>query len=162
MVKNRNPGPIFTLELFSILILSSLVQPIDISLGQTPQASRCITYDPEEKLIRITCNSASMTDIDNQLKNPNILHKEAGRVWVLNSGIVIEQGATLHINSTDTSWLKIAANGESAYPIRVLGSLKIDSVKISSWNPEANDYLKFKHDVLPGKELEHAGIDAIP
>src|SRR5215475_599661 len=162
MVKNRNPGPIFTLELFSILILSSLVQPIDISLGQTPQASRCITYDPEEKLIRITCNSASMTDIDNQLKNPNILHKEAGRVWVLNSGIVIEQGATLHINSTDTSWLKIVApnrnttstGGEdegnddedgqnqiaNANGIEVLGNLKIDSVKLTSWDLSTNSY----------------------
>ena len=54
--------------------------------------------------------------------------------------MVIEQGATLYINSTDTSWLKIAADGETAYSILVSGSLKIDSVKITSWNPNTNNY----------------------
>src|SRR5215216_1097937 len=49
-------------------------------------------------------------------------------VWLLNAGIIIEQGATLYINSTDTSWLKIAADGQTAYPILVSGSLKIDCI----------------------------------
>ena len=55
----------------------------------------------------------------------------------------------LYINSTDTSWLKIVApdrhiTGEvrgseedslaKANGIEVFGSLKIDSVKISSWD----------------------------
>ena len=44
----------------------------------------------------------------------------------------------------------------------MLGSLKIDSVKITSWNPESNDYVKFKFDVLPDREHQHTGIDAVP
>ena len=73
------------------------------------------------------------------------MHKETTNgVWLLNAGIIIEQDATLYINSTDTSWLKINADRETAYPILVSGSLKIDSVKISSWNPNTNDYVKFE------------------
>jgi mannuronan 5-epimerase len=83
----------------------------------------------------------NLTDIDNEIRNPSILHKEStDGVWLLNAGMVIEQGATLYINSTDTSWLKIAADGETAYPILVSGSLKIDSVKVTSWNPYTNNY----------------------
>jgi poly(beta-D-mannuronate) C5 epimerase len=36
--------------------------------------------------------------------------------------------------------LKILADGTNAYGIYVFGSLKIDSVKITSWNPTTNDY----------------------
>lgn len=50
------------------------------------------------------------------------------------------QNAILYINSSDTSWLKILADGETAYPILISGSLKIDGAKISSWNPNTNNY----------------------
>lgn len=104
-------------------------------------SSSCITYNSEEKVITITCKSATLTDINNQLKDPDVLHKETtDGVWLLNAGIAIEQGATLYINSTDTSWMKIAADGQTAYSILVSGSLKFDSVKVTSWNPNTNDY----------------------
>jgi mannuronan 5-epimerase len=79
-------------------------------------------------------------------------------VWLLNAGIVIEQDASLYINSTDTSWLKIVAprttkttitgedeNGEEnhiskANGIEVLGSLEIDSIKMTSWDVSTNSY----------------------
>jgi mannuronan 5-epimerase len=130
---------------------------------QYMESDSCITYDPAENTIRISCGFADLTSISNQLKNPDLLHKETTNgVWLLDAGIVIEQGATLYINSTDTSWLKIAADGETAHAITVLGSLKIDSIKITSWDPETNDYLKFEFDILPSREYEKSGIDAIP
>jgi mannuronan 5-epimerase len=83
----------------------------------------------------------NLTDIDNEIRNSDILQKEStDGVWLLNAGMVIEQGATPYVNSSDTSWLKIAADGEAAYPILVSGSIKIDSVKITSWNPNTNNY----------------------
>src|SRR5215217_9292145 len=92
----------------------------------TESASRCITYDTDVNVITITCKHVNLTDIDNEIKNPDILYKEStDGVWLLNAGIVIEQGASLYINSTDTSWLKIAADGDSgdtAHAILVLGS----------------------------------------
>ena len=34
--------------------------------------------------------------------------------------------AALYINSSDTSWLKISADGVTAHPILISGSVKID------------------------------------
>jgi mannuronan 5-epimerase len=120
--------------------------------ASTPSSpSLCITYNSKERLITVTCHSAGLADIANKLKDSAILKKEftssgdvAADVWLLNAGLVIEKGATFYINSTDTKWLKIiAADGKKdgeAYPIQVFGSLKVDSVKITSWNPKTNDY----------------------
>ena len=84
----------------------------------------------------------NLTEIDNQLKNPDVLRRDevADKGWILNAGITVAQNATLYINSRDTSWLKIFRDGETAYPIHVSGSLKIDSVNITSWNPNTNNY----------------------
>ena len=87
----------------------------------------------------------------------------------MDATIVVEKGSTLVINSSDTKWLKILAgdkNGDgdrdSVNSIRVFGNLIIDSVKITSWDPENNDFIKFEVDILPSREFEHTGIDAIP
>jgi mannuronan 5-epimerase len=112
-----------------------------------PEYGSCVKYDPAEKIIRVICEFTTLTEIQDQLRDPSILHKETlDGVWLLNAGIIIEKNTTLYINSTDTLWLKIVAEGENAHAIRVLGSLKIDSTKVSSWNPERSDYLKFRMD----------------
>jgi mannuronan 5-epimerase len=113
------------------------------ALAQQDQAEpvACITYDSEENIIKIDCEHANLTDIDNQLKDPDLLHKETENgVWLLNAGVVVENGATLYINSTDTSWLRIVTDGETIHSILVSGSLNIDSVKVTSWNPNTNNY----------------------
>ena len=121
--------------------------------------SNCIEYDSEHRIITITCDSANITDIYNRLGYPDVLEKVEvlpnGNVWLLDAAIIIEKGATFHINSTDTSWLKIVAPDRGianedredevnpvakANGIEVLGSLKIDSVKVTSWNLSSNNY----------------------
>jgi mannuronan 5-epimerase len=139
-LKHSLLGFVFLGAIALMLLLMSAVYPSS-STEVTELSSTCITYDADENSITITCNQANLTDIDNEIRNPNILHKEStDGIWLLNAAMVIEQGATLYVNSTDTLWLKIAADGETAYPILVSGSLKIDSVKITSWNPETNNY----------------------
>jgi hypothetical protein len=84
--------------------------------NQYMESNSCVTYDSTENTIRISCGFADLTGIDNQLKDPDLLHKETAKgVWLLNTGIVIEEDATLYINSTDTSWLKIVADEKTAY-----------------------------------------------
>ena len=104
----------------------------------------CINYNPSERLITISCKSASLTDVYNQLNNHDVLDKQPPQqgegVWILNANISIDKGATLNIDSKDTKWLKILADGTTAYGIHVYGSLKIDSVKVTSWNPATNYY----------------------
>ena len=65
------------------------------SIPGTESSSACITYDPNDNIITIICKSATLTDIDNQLKDPDILQIEniASKVWLLNAGIVIENQA---------------------------------------------------------------------
>ena len=138
--------------IFFLLSFLSLALPIYSSSNQIKEslssASSCIMYDSEENTIMVNCGLANLTDIDNELKDPDILRRETSNnddsVWLLNANIVVAEDATVYINSTDTSWLKIVSDGETAYGIRVLGGLKIDSVKISSWNPNTNDYEKFE------------------
>ncbi|MGI0044073.1 MAG: right-handed parallel beta-helix repeat-containing protein [Nitrososphaeraceae archaeon] len=153
---------------YSVLILLTIfliLQPIlgnsayaSISLSsEIPESSlsSCIIYDPEENMIAITCRSANLSDIYAIVGDQNVLLKESDvsvgvtsgnfdgnydNVWQLNSGISIAQNARLYINSTDTSWLKILADGESAHPILISGSLNMDSVKVTSWNPNTNNY----------------------
>src|SRR6266496_3501294 len=111
----------------------------------------CITYNPSTRTITVSCSSsASLTDIDNKLHDGSILVKQSTNgVWFLNANLVIAKGATFHIDSTDTKWLKISSKvtqsaGVSklgpAYWIDVHGGLKIDSVKITSWDPTTNYY----------------------
>jgi poly(beta-D-mannuronate) C5 epimerase len=112
--------------------------------------SRCINYNPTTITITVSCSSATLTDIDNTLRDSSILAKQSSTgVWFLNANLVIAKGATFHINSTDTKWLKISskvrhapgnAKIASAYLIDVHGSLKIDLVKITSWDPTTNYY----------------------
>ena len=127
--------------IFSAFEYPSYYLPNGFAQEDRAESVACVTYDSEENTIRIDCEHANLTDIDNQLRNPDLLHKETENgVWLLNAGMVIEEGATFYINSTDTSWLRIVADGETAHPILVSGSLKIDSAKVTSWNPNTNDY----------------------
>jgi len=122
----------------------------------TASHNDCINYNPSKRTITISCNSpARLTDIDNKLHDSNILAKQSPNgEWFLNANLVIAKGATFQIDSTDTKWLKISSkvtrsstddgsSGSSirpAYWIDVHGSLKIDSVKITSWDPTTNYY----------------------
>ena len=142
------------------------------TLAQETDENSCITFsiDSDRNTISISCiQDVNLTDIYNTLQNPEILEKEDNGTWTLDSRIVVEKGATLVIDSKDTSWLKMLAGDkkvdgdrDNVNSITVLGNLIIDSVKVSSWDPESNDYIKFEFDILPDREHEHTGIDAVP
>ena len=140
---------IFVVVMIAVLpSTSALILPFSYAQQQQRNAATnsaaCITYDSTDNIITITCDSASLTDIYYQLKDDTILGKERQQsdngVWLLNAGIIVAEDATFYINSTDTKWLKVVSNGNTPNRIAVYGSLKIDSVKITSWNPEINDY----------------------
>ena len=130
----------------------SLSSPPTQSSNGSP--SGCIIYDPSTRTITVSCSSTTrLTDIDNKLHDSSILAKQspAAGVWFLSANLVIAKGATFHIDSTDTKWLKISskvthgtgvAKLAPAYWIDVHGSLKIDSVKITSWDPTTNYYAR--------------------
>ncbi|CAN5624327.1 hypothetical protein BH18THE1_BH18THE1_04410 [soil metagenome] len=179
----------------------------------------CIQYNTAQKLIEVKCESVHLMDIYESLQNPIVLGIQEGsgvnqgNVWILNAGIVVDKGASLVIDSTDSSWLKIIPtptvqlnqksanatedtnyfddtltviqngskpnssntsnitkiengtitvskhNGDNPNGIHVHGSLKIDSVKISSWDPEKNKVISFDFGKRPGEEHTKSDYD---
>ena len=78
-----------------------------------------------EKLgIVISCSSASLSDLYNQVidksalakENPNssFVNNNEAKTWLLNASLKISKGTTFYINSTDTKWLKIISDGTSS------------------------------------------------
>jgi poly(beta-D-mannuronate) C5 epimerase len=115
---------------------------------------KCIYYDKSENLISITCKYADFEDVTRLITDPSILKPDTkiiintsknnnDKVWLLYAGLKVEKNAVLDINSNDVTWLKIIPTMKSPNAIEVDGSLKVDSVKITSWNPKINDYVKF-------------------
>jgi mannuronan 5-epimerase len=118
--------------------------------SSSPSYNSCINYTPSTRTITVSCTSARLSDVFNELHDNSILAKQSPNgVWFLSANLVIAKGATFHIDSTDTKWLKISSKATRvpgiakiapAYIIDVHGSLKIDSVKVTSWDPTTNNY----------------------
>lgn len=49
--------------------------------------SACVTFNSEERMITISCKTANLTQIDNQLKDSDVIHKDAyiDKGWILNA-----------------------------------------------------------------------------
>jgi mannuronan 5-epimerase len=153
------------LKIFVFVATYQLIIGLNPTFGSSvvSENNDCIQYDNKERIITISCvNPVHLSDLNNKLQNQEVLERQGvglNESWILNAGITIEAGSTFVIDSTDTNWLKIIADGKHAYPITVLGSLVIDSVKITSWNPKTQDYAKFKKDLRPVTEDQITDID---
>jgi poly(beta-D-mannuronate) C5 epimerase len=124
------------------------------TFSSSPQSNTvsddCINYNPSTRTITVNCgNSVRLTDIDNKLHDSSVLAKQSPTgTWFLSANLVISKGATFHIDSMDTKWLKINSKVDRSggqkigptYIINVFGSMKIESVKITSWDPTTNYY----------------------
>jgi mannuronan 5-epimerase len=127
----------------STIPYSSAVRP------NTASPLGCINYNPLTRTISISCSSARLTDVDNKLHDSSILAKQSPTgTWLLSANLLITRGAAFHMDPTDTKWLKINSRviggsslaKTSAYYIDIHGSMRIDSVKITSWDPTTNYY----------------------
>jgi hypothetical protein len=97
-------------EITFVFIFLLMILPYLFSYFVNAELSSCITYDSSKREITIECGAANLTEIDNQLKDSTILHKETqDGSWLLNAGLVVSEDVTLYINSSDVSWLKIEA-----------------------------------------------------
>src|SRR5215207_10877115 len=65
--------------IFLLSVLQGIQSQFQIAYSQQSQQLQdtCITYDSTENVIRISCKYSSLTDIDNQLQDPDLLHKES-------------------------------------------------------------------------------------
>src|ERR687897_2378822 len=99
--------------IFSISFYGSSVHATTFDLSSSEieesfpdESSNCVLFDSEERIITINCKTASLSDVNKQLKDPDIIHRDEtiDKGWILNAGIIVAENATLYINSTDISW----------------------------------------------------------
>ena len=120
-----------------VIFLLILLVPFPI-LGAN---GACVTYSSSSKTITISCTSEThLTDVNSAINDPTILKKDSNGVWLLAANLVVAKGGNLVIDSSDTTWLKIISSGTVGYGLKNSGNLKIDSVKITSWNTASNTY----------------------
>jgi mannuronan 5-epimerase len=119
------------------------------SQSTSDSPSGCINYNPSKRTITVSCSSpARLTDIANNLRDTTVLTQQSpDGTWFLSANLVIAKGGSFSIDSKDTKWLKIssqkATTGTASalpYNIDVHGNLKIDSVRVTSWDPATNNY----------------------
>ena len=126
--------------LLSITISASILLvllPITVSIS----TGACISYSSSTQIITISCTAGTrLTDVNNVVNNPTILKKESNGVWTLSANLVVARNGNLVIDSIDTSWLKIISSSTKAFSLQNYGTLKIDSVKITSWDATKNSY----------------------
>ena len=164
--------------IFSIpLLLLPIPKSIDAQKAESEieEEERCISYNKSEHLISITCKYADFGEVTREITDPTILKPDNSKassntitntsnsskdnnnnekVWLLNAGLKVEENAMLDINSNDVTWLKIVPSEKFPNAIEVDGSLKVDSVKITSWNPKTNDYVYFS-DAVKNDESQY-------
>ena len=151
---------IVSVFLFSVTIISF---PGYFSFLRSQHTEMCSDYDKEKRIIMVNCNS-TLSEVDIALSDDNILKKESiDGIWLLNSSLVVMKGATLTIDPSDVKWLKISSEGTSfgvrkllgtdegsneptPYSIRIFGRLDIHGVKVTSWDPETNNYTNQRSD----------------
>ena len=124
---------------FAILVLTLPLFVIPFVV--LASAAACISYSSSSKTITVKCTTTThLADVNTALNNPNILKKESNGIWLLAANLVVAKGGNMVIDSSDTTWLKILSNGVVAYGLKNSGTLKVDSVKITSWNTAKNTY----------------------
>src|SRR5262249_34979419 len=101
----------FSITPLSILEADSIKVRAENNISSSSSPSSCISYVASTRTITVSCSSpATLTDIYNTLHDSSVLSKESGDgVWFLNANLVISSGASVHIDPTDTKWLKISS-----------------------------------------------------
>jgi hypothetical protein len=153
--------------IFAAIFLSFIIVEVQAQKEESDiveeEEEKCISYSKLENIISITCKYADFAEVSRQITDPNILKAQTitdtsnnnnQKVWLLYSGLKVEKNAELDINLDDVSWLKIIPSKNKPNAIEVDGSLKVDSVKITSWNPKTNDYVYFS-DAVKYDELQY-------
>ncbi|MDQ3835499.1 MAG: hypothetical protein M3270_01005, partial [Thermoproteota archaeon] len=138
----RAIAPILLLFLLTGLLPSLHAQ---LDLFNTAEAGQlaCIDYDESENIISVSCN-ASFLDVVQTINDPGILENQGNGEYLLNANLQVVDGVTFQMTSSnggDGSGLQyLKPAGENG--IIVYGTILIDGVKITSWDPSDEDVIQ--------------------
>ena len=122
--------------LFFVLVSSQV-----IGFRNAQGTEECIDYDSKSNLVTVFCDT-TISSLYDQLGNDNLLRPEFPGIWILNVSLRIESETNFVVNNLDTSWLKLVGGNDQLSSITVFGSMDIENVKITSWNPGTADVVK--------------------
>jgi mannuronan 5-epimerase len=128
--------------LFAVALSVLLLQSVLVSVHHNSVGDLCINYNYYTNIIALSCN-ANLSEINQVINDGSILEKAPLGVWVLKAIIKVNPMAQLTIDQTDTSWLKIT-NKNNTEPnfISVSGALKVDGIKMTSWDPSSKNVIR--------------------
>jgi hypothetical protein len=139
--RHRTIAHFFSTASLLILFLLTTGTLLGLQYISSIYAGHCVEYVPAIDTISLSCGTANLFDILDDVGKSKTLYQESDGVWVLSGNIVVGNSATLNINSTYTKWLKInSTKTPDPFHIHVLGNLNLDNTKISSWDFKADNY----------------------
>jgi hypothetical protein len=100
-------------------------------------APSCVSYDGATNTIFINCD-AHFADVRLQITGSSALESQGSGNYILNAKIVVNDGATFNMSSSELNWLKISGQNS----ITVDGKIMFDGVKITSWSTASNSVIE--------------------
>jgi poly(beta-D-mannuronate) C5 epimerase len=122
-----------TMICFGFIVTSSSFTTFHVANA----APSCVSYDSATNTIFITCD-ANFTDVRRQTVSSSVLKPQGGGSYILNAAIVVKDGATFSMSSSELIWLKISGQNS----ITVYGKIMFDGVKITSWSTASNSVIQ--------------------
>jgi mannuronan 5-epimerase len=118
-----------------------------ISYQQPPffdyeEGPKCIDYEATENTITVDCDHTSFGDVISTINDQSVLEKlEEDGEYLLKANLRVADGVTFEMTSNEEDNLRYLKIGD-ANGIIVHGRILINGVKITSWNPSANDVVQ--------------------
>jgi mannuronan 5-epimerase len=124
-----------------IILLCSMMCFAFVGTSFTPfhaanAVASCVSYDSATNTIFITCD-AHFADVKRQIPGSSVLKSQGTGNYILNAKIIVNDGATFSMSSSELKWLKISGQNS----ITVYGKIIFDGVKITSWSTTSNSII---------------------
>jgi parallel beta-helix repeat protein len=114
---------------------TTVIQPT--SDHSEASSNRCVDYNRTTNIVTVLCNS-TFSSLAAQLVGENVLRNDGEGTYTLNSGLIVGDGATFGLRSTELSWLRL----EDRSSITVYGRVEWEGVRITSWDSESNSVIE--------------------
>lgn len=122
-----------------------VLQPDASLIKSVPSVNRlAVQYDKNTNTLLVTGRGRQITlrDIANN-GGKDYLLEISPKVWNAKASIFLSDGITLKLNNNEVEWLKLESGKQGFTYLRAVNSdIIINTVKITSWDSENNDYDK--------------------
>jgi poly(beta-D-mannuronate) C5 epimerase len=137
-LKSRQEASLKILLLGLMICFGFVVTSSSFTTFRTANAApSCVSYDSATNTIFISCD-ANFTDVRRQIVGSSLLKPQGGGSYLLNAEIIVNDGATFSMSSSELKWLKISGQNS----ITVYGKIMFDGVKITSWSTTSNSVIQ--------------------